>query len=69
LPRRGRFPYTQPWGDELGGRLVALLPQLARPAVTELSNLFTVAVIVMATCLLVRRVRTYFAGVWSGPGH
>jgi small-conductance mechanosensitive channel len=60
-----QFPYTSPWGDQLGGFLIALGTKLARGALAALPGLFTVFVIFMLARIVVRVVRALLAQVES----
>jgi small-conductance mechanosensitive channel len=61
-----QFPYTQPWGDQLGAYLTGLLAQLGTGALRAVPGLFTVVVIFLATRVVVRVVDTFFLGVETG---
>jgi hypothetical protein len=68
----GRFPYTAPWGNALGGFLLSTLRDLALAVVGALPGLFTVVVILFFIRFLTRLVRGFFGrcrrGGWSCRG-
>lgn len=61
-----RFPFTQPWGDELADFLVDLLATLAIGALSAIPGLFTVFLIFLVTRFLTRLVGAFFLSVEVG---
>ncbi|MBL8658785.1 MAG: hypothetical protein JNM75_03400, partial [Rhodospirillales bacterium] len=61
-----QFPYTQPWGEGLGGWFIALFRSLIVGAVGALPGLFTVLVIFLFTRLFTRMVDRFFRSVEDG---
>ena len=61
-----RFPYTRPWGDSLRGFLVDRLEWFAVGVTRALPGLITVALIVIATRLLIRLEALFFESVERG---
>jgi small-conductance mechanosensitive channel len=61
-----RFPYTEPWGRQLGSYVVQLLQNLVGSAVRAVPGLFAVFVIVVVTRWVVRLARAFFVQVASG---
>lgn len=64
-----RFPYTRPWGVELGNFLFELVTDLALGAVTAIPGLFTVFLIFLFTRFLTRVVGAFFLSVESEALH
>jgi len=62
----GRFPYTQPWSDAMGGWIAERFAQFGRATLQALPGLFTVAIIVVAARLVSQAIRITFDGVTSG---
>jgi small-conductance mechanosensitive channel len=61
-----QFPYTQPWGEGLGGWLVALFRGLIVGAFGALPGFFTVLVIFLFTRLVTRMIDRFFRSVEGG---
>ena len=61
-----RFPYTRPWGDSLRAFLLDRAVWFGNEIAGAMPGLFTVAVIVLATRVVVRFVRWLFAAVEHG---
>jgi small-conductance mechanosensitive channel len=61
-----QFPVTRPWGEALGGFLVATLKNLAWNAITSIPGLFTAVVIFVLTRFLVRLTGVFFEAVEHG---
>ena len=61
-----RFPYTQPWGQQLGGFLLSLLATLGTGILQSIPGIFTVIVIFLITRILVRIVSGVFRQVEKG---
>jgi small-conductance mechanosensitive channel len=61
-----QFPYTKPWGTQLGEYIVGLLGELATGALHAVPGLFAVVVIFLATRFVVRLVDALFRGVEQG---
>ena len=61
-----RFPYTQPWGQELGAFLLSLLVTLGMGILNAIPGIFTVIVIFLLTRILVRVVNRVFNQVEKG---
>ena len=61
-----RFPYTQPWGQQLGAFLFSLLTTLGMGILTSIPGIFTVIVIFLLTRILVRVVNRLFSQVDKG---
>jgi len=61
-----RFPLTRPWGQALGGFLVATVRDLALGAVGAIPGLITVLIIFAVTRGLTRLVTGFFASIESG---
>jgi len=57
-----QFPYTRPWGMQLGGFLAGVFRNLGLGFLQSIPNLFIVAVIFMATRLLTRVATAFFHG-------
>ena len=61
-----RFPYSRPWGDRLRGFFVSQLEWLALGIIHALPGLVTVALIIIATRILVRIVGLFFTAIEQG---
>jgi small-conductance mechanosensitive channel len=61
-----RFPYTQPWGQQLGAFLLSLLITLGMGVLNSIPGIFTVMVIFLLTRILVRVVNRVFNQVEKG---
>lgn len=61
-----RFPYTRPWGDELGGYLVTTAAHVGSGVVDAVPGLFFVGVIVLAARILTAVVHGFLERVASG---
>jgi small-conductance mechanosensitive channel len=61
-----QFPYSQPWGDELGTFLINLFVRLGTGALKATPGIFTVVVIFLLTRIVVRIVDTFFREVGEG---
>lgn len=61
-----QFPYSRPWGTQLGRYLVDLGLRMASALVNQLPNLLTLAVIFLITRGIVRLVGSWFRAVESG---
>jgi small-conductance mechanosensitive channel len=60
------FPYTRPWGEQLGTYLSDSLTSIAGGVVAAVPGLFIVAVIVLVTRLITHAVSELFLAVESG---
>ena len=61
-----RFPYTQPWGQQLGAFLFSIFSTIGSGIVNSIPGLFTVVVIFLLTRIVVRVVSRIFQQVESG---
>ena len=61
-----QFPYTKPWGSQLGTYIVDFLGELATGALHAMPGLFAVVVIFVATRFAVRIVDVLFRSVEQG---
>lgn len=61
-----RFPYTEPWGEKLGGYVLRLFQHLGVSALHALPGIFAVVVIFLLTRWIVRAVRSLFDQVSLG---
>jgi small-conductance mechanosensitive channel len=61
-----RFPYTQPWGQQLGAFLTAIFTTLGTGILNSIPGLFTVVVIFLLTRIIVRVVSRIFEQVEKG---
>ena len=61
-----RFPYTRPWGEQLGHYLVAGGRAVGAAALRQVPDVLAVAVIVVVTRLLVRLSGSLFEAIESG---
>ena len=61
-----QFPYSEPWGQQLGRYLTDLLLTLGNKALGAIPGLFTVLVIFLVTRLITRAVGGLFYAVESG---
>jgi small-conductance mechanosensitive channel len=64
-----RFPFTRPWGIQLGSFLVDLVTDLAIGAVTAIPGLFTVFLIFLINRFLTRIVGAFFLSVENEALH
>ena len=64
--RLRQFPYTRPWGEALRTFVVATLVDLGRGALSALPGLFSVALIVVITRVVVRLTNALFRSVEQG---
>jgi small-conductance mechanosensitive channel len=55
-----RFPYTRPWGEELGARLLGILGRAGLAVLEALPELLLVVVIVFAARAIIRIARVFF---------
>lgn len=62
----GQFPYTQPWGAALAGRMWSVVKNLGLSVIAAIPGLFTVIVILSITMLVERVVRAFFFAVERG---
>lgn len=61
-----QFPYTRPWGEALRGFVLATLVSLGKGILEAVPGLFTVALIVLLTRLVVRVANAVFHAAESG---
>ena len=61
-----QFPYTRPWGEALRAFVVATLVDLGHGALSALPGLFSVALIVVITRVVVRLANAFFRSVEQG---
>jgi small-conductance mechanosensitive channel len=61
-----RFPYTQPWGQQLGAFLFSIFVTIGSGIVNSIPGLFTVVVIFLLTRVVVRVVNRVFRQVETG---
>jgi small-conductance mechanosensitive channel len=61
-----RFPYTQPWGQQLGAFLLSVLTTLGAGILNSIPGMFTVIVIFVLTRIVVRVVSGVFNQVEKG---
>ena len=61
-----RFPYTQPWGEQLGSFLIALLTSFGTGIIASVPGIFTVIVIFLLTRVVTRLVMVVFRQVERG---
>ncbi|HTY86115.1 MAG TPA: mechanosensitive ion channel domain-containing protein [Candidatus Acidoferrum sp.] len=61
-----QFPYTEPWGEELGRFLFDTLSGLARSVLAALPDLFVVVVIIVLARLVGQAVRGFFGAIQKG---
>ena len=61
-----RFPYTQPWGQQLGAFLLSIFTTLGAGILNSIPGLFTVVVIFLLTRIIVRVVNRVFRQIESG---
>jgi len=64
-----QFPYTAPWGQQLGSYLTVLLSQLALGVLHALPGLFTALLILLAARYLVRVLTAFTSSVERGRIH
>ena len=62
----GWFPYTQPWGQRLGGFVVRFFEQLGLSAVNSLPGIFACIVIFLITRWIVKLGHAFFLQVATG---
>ncbi|WP_367346141.1 mechanosensitive ion channel family protein [Stenotrophomonas bentonitica] len=62
----GRFPYTQPWADAMGGWIAGRFSQFGQATLQALPDLFTALLIFLAARVVVQAVRIVFEGVATG---
>ena len=65
----GQFPYSAPWGHQLGGYLGNLLMTFAGGMLKAIPGLFAVVLIFLLARLSVRAISSFFQGVESGQIH
>jgi len=61
-----RFPYSQPWGQQLGTFLIGLFAMLGTGLFQSIPGMFTVLVIFLLTRTVARLVRGFFSEVEKG---
>ena len=61
-----QFPYTRPWGSQLGVYVVDLLRELGTGALHAIPGLFAVVLIFLVTRFVVRLVDALFRGIETG---
>jgi small-conductance mechanosensitive channel len=61
-----QFPYSRPWGTQLGGYLVDVATGVAAAFVGQIPNLITLVIIFLVTRGLIRIVGAWFRAVESG---
>jgi len=61
-----RFPYTRPWGEQLGDQLLGLFRQVVAGIAEAIPGLLLVAVIAVLARLLIRAVGVFFDRVEQG---
>ena len=61
-----RFPYTEPWGRQMGGHVIEFFQGLAISVVNALPGIFACAVIFTITRWIVRLGRAFFLQVVNG---
>jgi small-conductance mechanosensitive channel len=61
-----QFPYTRPWGENMGGFLLHAFRDMALAVVHAIPGLFFVAMIFLATRLLSRWITSFFRAVEQG---
>ena len=61
-----RFPYSQPWGQQLGGFLINLFESLGSGLLRAMPGLFTVVVIFLMTRIVARLVNGIFSQIEKG---
>lgn len=61
-----RFPYTEPWGRQMGGHVIEFFQGLAISVVNALPGIFACAVIFTITRWIVRLGRAFFLQVANG---
>jgi small-conductance mechanosensitive channel len=61
-----RFPYSQPWGEQLGAVLIDLLKKLGTGVVKSIPGIFSVLVIFLLTRIAVRLISGFFREVEVG---
>src|SRR5882672_5559592 len=58
-----QFPYTEPWGDALGGLVLEVLSKIGWGVLQSIPGLFVVAVIIALANAFARGVGSYFLAV------
>jgi small-conductance mechanosensitive channel len=61
-----RFPYTRPWGESLRGYLIDRLVWMANGVAAAVPSIFTIALIIIVTRLVIRLVNLLFRGAEEG---
>jgi small-conductance mechanosensitive channel len=61
-----RFPYSQPWGQQLGSFLTNLFQKLGSAFLHSLPGIFTVVVIFLLSRIVVKIVDRFFVGIEEG---
>ena len=61
-----RFPYSQPWGQQLGGFLVNLFESLGSGFLQSIPGMFTVVVIFLVTRIVTRLIGAFFHQIEKG---
>ena len=61
-----RFPYSQPWGQQLSAFLINLLGSLGNRLILAVPGMFTVIVIFLLTRIVARLANRFFDGVDRG---
>jgi len=61
-----RFPYTQPWGQQLGAFLLSIFSTLGNGILHSIPGMFTVVVIFLLTRIFTRVVSSIFTQVEKG---
>ena len=61
-----QFPYTRPWGEQLGGNLLGILREIALAIVGALPGLLFVAVIYVIARVVIRTAEVFFRRVEQG---
>ena len=64
-----RFPYTRPWGEELGDRLLGLLRQVVEAIAEAIPGVLLVAVIAVLARVFIRALGVFFDRVEQGTVH
>lgn len=64
-----QFPYTQPWGAALAGRMWSVVKDLAFGVLASIPGLFTVVVIIAVALFVTRIVSAFFLGIERGRIH
>jgi small-conductance mechanosensitive channel len=61
-----RFPYTRPWGEELGARLLDILGRAGLAVLEALPELLLVVVVVFVARAIIRIARVFFDRIEQG---